>query len=230
MPSSSQVQLRREYEDYARKAKSEADYKKTFLGKSTLFLDGVARGLGLAAEKRDEFGLPKDRLDHLRAEAEKLRRSIREEQRARADDAARNEARHVDIPDAAPRGPLLNLEAPISVPEAAVGLAAGHFLRMVEAACAGEWTSQATNTNIRLTDGDFEHLVTHASHLPPGCTRALTERLISMLRAGESISSERLRTEAAAASPPVQEGFVESAPRGNSGGCVKRGIWYKDCY
>lgn len=99
-------------------------------------------------------------------------------------------------------------------------------------ACQGDWATAAQRLSeySRLTGYDLSHLENVASHSQDACVRTILHLIISMHRAGESLTLQRLQTEAATfLSPPPLDDYIDPRQRENPGDCIRRGIWTKVC-
>lgn len=225
--------LRARYEEDARKAKAQADYEKTFLGRSELFFHGAAVTLGLA--ERKEFGLTQGHLDYIKDQAAGIHRSVQ------AADAARRAtteypdqpaliapARAAEQPSlVAPRAaerPAPSYPAPLAAPPGHAYLENTRLL--VQNACRRDWDAVSSLLpSLASTTGSELRML--ASRLQTDCERRLLERLHTMRAGGEAITLDRIRTEIA---PPQSSVADFPAERERRRPCVQRGVWFPECY
>lgn len=226
---------RKLYENYARKAKADADYAATFLGKSVLFF----RGASPAAEdaERHGFGLSQDKLDYLKAQAQNLRDSVAREESYRAEEALRQV-----VPPLQPAGPA----APSVDDVPRHGLAAPEARGYEYAPRDGAW--QLRSLAVRacanpgaITENDFAPLswfptiraITDAASASQGLSACASAMYWELLRCDphQPRPSATWVNERASSfsSPPVAEEYIRE-PRTKSRGCIMRGVWFPDCY
>lgn len=206
------VSLRSKYEEDARKAKAQADYEKTFLGRSELFFHGAAVTLGLA--ERTEFGITQAQLDHIQAEAQKLRSSVELEESILAEDQRRRmyaPAAPAPPPAGVHMPPPEGLRPDFIAPSAESN--ADRVRRMIDAACINDWSRADIPSFDRLNGSDLDILRRVASNIGPGCPRSLLLRLIAKRYAGESLTLENLRAEVATISGSASGDIHPDEPR-----------------